>query len=388
MAQASTTTIPAEVLNRVVLVFPTMVSYGTGVAESARAELTRRGSYKFRRLVNIPGTPSAGEFPPDCMGMITFAGDPDQVARLKALPFPVVNVSARLPDAGLPTVTMDNRAIGRLGAEHLLARGNRRLVYASTGRLGFDVQRRRGFVEAARAAGAAVRVLSVKATPKWLESEARAVSIMAASGLPVGVMARGDSIAMRVISGVLNAGLRVPEDVAVLGVDNDQALCESFTVPISSVDPSAKRIGVAAVELMCDSLRGQPVDARPVMVRPSGVDGRASTARYAVDDAHVAAALDFIADHAFGPITVEDILERVPISRRALEYKFASALGRTPHAEVHRVRVARAKQNLSTTDLPVEQIAAQCGYTHLGRFYRRFKEDTGHTPGEYRRLQR
>jgi LacI family transcriptional regulator len=287
---------------------------------------------------------------------------------------PTVNVSGRCDDPVIPTVTMDNQQVGELAARHLLHRGYRRLVFIVESDLAFVEPRRRGFVEAAESEGISAEAIGRE----------RALETIVSGELPVGVLAGDDPRGMRLIDELRDAGLTVPGDAAVMSINNVAELCESYEIPLTSVDPGGRQIGIEAARLLCRLMDDQPAPDGPILVRPAGVVARASTGLVAVDDPVVREALDFITQHAREPITADDILERVPVSRRTLETKFSKTLGWSPHAELHRVRLENAKELLRTTDLPVVDIARHCGYSNASRFYTRFRKSEGMTPGMYR----
>jgi len=178
--------------------------------------------------------------------------------------------------------------------------------------------------------------------------------------------------------------LRVPADVAVIGVDNDELVCELYDVPLSSVDVSAERIGFAAGSLLADILDGKPVDPAPVLTPPTGIVTRQSTDILALSDELVARAIQHITHHLRERITVQNLLHITAASRRQLEQRFLAAIGRTPAAEVRRQRVEQAKHLLASTDIPIASIAGDCGFPDAPRLAKVFRRETGLPPLQYR----
>jgi len=176
----------------------------------------------------------------------------------------------------------------------------------------------------------------------------------------------------------------VPEEVAVVAVDNDQVLCDVAHPPLSSVDLSADRVGYEAAAMLDRLMRGKKVDS-PVVLRPSGVVARPSTDVTPVDDADVMAALRFIRQRACDDIDVDDVAAGTALSRRTMERRFGQLLGRTPREEIVRVRIQRAKQLLTDTNWSVDQVAGKAGFQHSSYMSMLFKKQTGLTPGQYRR---
>jgi len=300
---------------------------------------------------------------------------------------PVVDVSAgrHLPSA--PWVETDDRAIARAAAAHLLERGFRRLAYCGDPRFNWSRNRREAFVEAVREAGAACEVHETRARA-W-EQEHRALMAWARRlAKPVGVLACYDILAQKLLDACRELGIGVPEDLAVLGVDDDPVLCALSTPPLSSIVPNTHRTGYEAAALLDRMMSGSRVRPDPHLVPPLGVHARQSTDVLAIEDREIAAAARFIREHACEGITVEDVLRAVPLSRRVLEARFRKAMGRTPHDDILRLRIERVKQLLGETELSLEQVAARAGFPHPEYMSVAFKRETGRTPGAFRREAR
>jgi LacI family transcriptional regulator len=177
----------------------------------------------------------------------------------------------------------------------------------------------------------------------------------------------------------------VPEQVAVIGVDNEELLCRLCDPPLSTVVPNARRVGYEAAQLLDRMMSGARAPRHEVLVPPVGTVARQSTDTLAIDDPEVAAALRYIRERAPDGIRVEDVLRHVPISRSLLERRFRRAVGRSPHAEIRHVQVRRAAQLLGETDLPLKRIAELAGFAHMEYLSYVFKRATGQTPRDYRR---
>lgn len=297
---------------------------------------------------------------------------------------PAVDLSAGRFVPALPWVETDDTAIARLAADHLLARGFRHFGYCGDPR--FQWSRRRGaaFLECIRTAGhdcqefrpppGGDEVAELAALRKWLEALPR----------PAGIFACYDIRGQQVLDACRSARLSVPEEIAVLGVDNDELLCELAFPPLSSVVPNARRAGYEAAALLARMMRGERVPAEETRVAPLGIHLRQSTDVLAVDDPHIVRALRFIREHACDPIDVGDVLRVVPLSRRLFEQRFRRLLNRSPHAEILAARIARVKQLLAETALSLEAIAARSGFEHPEYLSVVFKRETGVSPREFR----
>jgi LacI family transcriptional regulator len=305
---------------------------------------------------------------------------------------PAVDVSAARHLPALPWVETDDVAIAKAGAAHLLERGFRRLAYCGDPRFPWSTQRRDAFVRIARDAGASVDVYESpsrghRAAP-W-ELEHRALIAWARRlPKPVGVLACYDILAQKLLDACREIGIAVPEDAAVLGVDDDPVLCALSTPPLSSVVPNTHRTGYEAAALLERMMGGERLGPEKRLIPPLGVHTRQSTDVLAIEDREIAAAARFIREHACDGITVDDVLRAVPLSRRVLESRFRKAMGRTPHDDILRLRIERVKQLLGETDLSLEQVAARSGFQHPEYMSVAFKREAGQTPGAYRRQAR
>ena len=202
---------------------------------------------------------------------------------------------------------------------------------------------------------------------------------------PVGIMACYDIKAQQVLDVCRELDLAVPEQVAVIGADNDHLLCNLSDPPLSSVIPNSRRAGYEAARLLDQMMFGEKVDNNAVLVRPLGIETRQSTDTLAIEDAEIAEALRFIRRHASSGINVGDVLKAVPLSRRVLESRFRKLLGRTPHEEIVRQRIGRVQQLLSETELSLREIADRTGFEHAEYLSVAFKQATGQTPTQFRK---
>ena len=300
---------------------------------------------------------------------------------------PVVDVSAArlLPD--LPWVETDDEAIARMAAEHLLERGLRHFAFFADERFNWSKWRCEHFVRRVGERGCACSVYTAtRATRRdWEREENELAGWLAGLPKPVGVMACYDIGGRQVLDACRRAGVAVPDEVAVVGVDNDGLLCELSDPPLTSVEPDARRTGYVAAEILDRLMRNRRVPVLSHRVPPVGVVTRQSSDMMAAADRDVAEAVRFIRENACSGISVKDVLQRVPLSRRALETRFVKAVGRTPHAEVERVRLERAKHLLMVTDLPVYEVAKRTGFRYQEYLSVAFRRYAGVSPTQYRK---
>jgi LacI family transcriptional regulator len=205
---------------------------------------------------------------------------------------------------------------------------------------------------------------------------------------PVGIMAFDDTHADFIAEACMEAGIIVPDQVAIVGVNNDDLLCDSAWPPLSSIEADYTRVGYMAARLMDLMLSGQKLapSERRVLLPALGVVQRQSTTTLAVKDENLADAVRYIREHACDPCSVGDVLRVIPVGRRWLERQFVTQLGRTPHEEIARVRIETAQRLLQRPELALQDIAYRCGFSELKTFYEAFRKGTGTTPANYRRL--
>lgn len=325
-------------------------------------------------------------------GVIAALACRDEILAAQRLGKPLVNMSATLRETGFPRVRPDHAGMGRLAAEHLLDRGLRRLAYYGIEGLWFSQQRGLGFVECAQQAGISCAVLEAPRNPDarqtWEQRLAPLTRWLQQLQPPVGLLAIQDYRARTVVDECGRLGLRVPHDVAVIGMDDDPMICEFCTPTLSSVSRNSWRLGYETAALLDRLMAGRQPPAEDIVVPSDGVVARQSTDTVAVDDPHVAAAVHFIHDHAAEPFGVERVVRATAISRRQLEVRFRRVLGCTLHDYICRERIERAKRLLAGPDRPkLRHVAAVCGFATVERMRLVFKRLHGQTPLQFRQAE-
>jgi LacI family transcriptional regulator len=203
---------------------------------------------------------------------------------------------------------------------------------------------------------------------------------------PVGIMACYDIRARLLLDACRQLELAVPEQVAVIGVDNDEVICDLCEPRLSSVVPDTYRTGYMAAQLLDALMSRQSVKVRTHRIPPLGVRTRASSDVLVTRNPLVIASLRYIREHACDGINIQDVARHFNVSRKTLDRHFLDTFGRTPHSEVVRVRVDRAKRLLTETQLPLRTIADRTGFAHVEYFSVAFKRQTGTSPAAYRRI--
>jgi len=317
----------------------------------------------------------------------------DEIARaMRRTGLPVVDVSAarHLPD--IPWVETDDAGIARIAAEHLIERGFRNLAFCGDPAFNWSIWRKQHFERVVREAGCECYIHeSIARTDKpysWNREKRGLIKWLKRLPRPVGIMACYDIKAQKLLDVCRELDIAVPEEVAVIGVDNDKLLCDLADPPLSSVICNTRRTGYEAASLLNRMMAGEEVGPESILVKPLGVQARQSTDVLAIDDPDIATAVRFIRENAMSGINVSDILRNVPLSRRVLENRFQKILGRTPHQEITRLRIDRVKQLLAETDLPLTEIASRTGFRHDEYMSVAFKKAVGLPPRNYRRIER
>jgi LacI family transcriptional regulator len=305
---------------------------------------------------------------------------------------PVVDVSAARKVRNIPWVETDDRELARLAARHLIDRGFRTLAFCGEPLFNWSRWREQHFTAFAQDAGCECQVFQGKSPSErdysWTRERRRLKSWVEGLPQPVGVMACYDFKGQQLLDVCRELDIAVPEQVAVIGVDNDARLCRLCTPPLSSVIPDTHRTGYEAAQLLDRMMRGEKVGTDAVLIPPLGIAERQSSDVYAIDDADIATALRYIREHACEGITVADLLRVVPLSRRMLEHRFLKLVRRTPHAEIIRIRMERAGRLLRETDLSLAEIANRAGFADANYLSVAFKKQIGVAPRAYRAQMR
>lgn len=316
--------------------------------------------------------------------------------KLMSSPLPVIG-SLILPERQIDRLDMKSKVSeilvdlaksGELAAEHLLDRGFWNFAFCGYEGRVWSQRRLESFTERLRQSGFAPQVYQ-SAHPRrnrtWKQELPLVMEWLKSLPRPVGLMTCNDKRGRQVLEAAFLSGLNVPEDVAVVGVDNDHLFGNLSNPPLSSVALNLSKAGYQAAELLDRFIRGKVRKPQRILIEALWVVSRRSSDVIATDDRHVAVALRFIRDQARRPIGVGDVVQQAGISRRSLEIRFDRVLGRSIRAEIQRNRLMYSKQLLAETNLPLERIAQLAGFCSLSYFGSVFRVENGMTPAEFRR---
>lgn len=380
-----------ETARRVALLIETSNAYARGLLRGVISYIREQKPWSIYLAEH-----GRGDRPPAWLngwngdGIIARIETPAIANALRHLRVPIVDVSAARLIPSLPWFETDDAAFAQLAFEHLRERGFKHFAFCGDPSFNWSEWRSDHFSRAAKAESLPCHIY--RPTRRFSRDDADSVDDIARwvkqLPKPVGVMAAYDHRGQQLLDACRRLGIAVPEEVAVIGVDNDELICELSPPPLSSVIPNTPRIGYEAAALLDQMMSGRQVVARTHLIPPLGIATRQSTDVLAVEDRHVAEAVRYIRQHACEGIDVGDVLRAVPQARRLLERKFRKLFKRTPHEEILRVQLDRVKLLLTETDLPLSEIASKTGFTHVEYLSVVFKKKVGVPPSRFRACNR
>lgn len=362
------------------LMVESLSGYGEKILTGISRYVNRKPNWRIaffdrerKELANLVGTWKGD-------GIICSAVDSRFADAAAGRDIPIINITSRQIDPVFTNVIGDDRKIGAHAAIFLLDRGFQSFAFLrrrETAR--FSAERGKGFIDTLTAAGFKVESLSIgtagdEALAAWLETLPRPLALLGAT----------DQLAAMVVESCWKLGLRVPEEVAVLGIGNYDQLCELCSPPLSSLDVDMERRGYEAAHRLDRILEGGARPVEPVYIPPAFVVERRSTDVYAFEDPDVVTALRFIHDNAANTIKVSDVVTATQVSRRSLELRFGKVVSRTLHDEIWKAHFEVATRLLTTSDLSLQEVAERSGFRTASSLVNLFRQRFSLTPREYR----
>lgn len=312
---------------------------------------------------------------------------------IESLGIPFVNTSSTDLASPFSSVMLDNQAIGRMAAEHLMERRLDHFAFVGVKGLWHVQQRFEGFSAAVEKEGGTCIPLFFdedahrgRHVPRDVVMPKHILSRMKKLPLPIGIMASNDRVGFTVLEACRQLGIRAPEEASLIGVDDDGIYCQLAVPSMTSIDSSANMVGFTAAQLLDDIMSGKVAEKKNILISPGRVIPRNSTDMTRANYPEVARALRFIRRHDHEFIDVSNILDVVPASRRWLELKFKEEVGWGMYHEIRRVHVERAKELLRTTDWSVGRIAGESGFKTPVQLDEAFRKIEGMTGREYREI--
>lgn len=304
---------------------------------------------------------------------------------------PTVEVRSTVYNQDCPFVGMDNALMGEAVAEHFLNRGYRRFAAYTLDNEAFFRERVRNFVSRVEGAGAPCECLPAQGEQSpadWEEHQAKLIGWLESLAKPVGVFAANDQLAVQLLDACQRGGIAVPEEVAVVGCENEKTLCEFASPTLTSIQYDGEMVGYRAAETLDRMMNGEKPPSRPTLIPPKAIEVRGSSDEFVIEDPIVLRTVKLIRAEAFTGITVGEICKRLGISRSTLERRMKQSLNRGTKEELLRVRFREVNRLLRNTNFTIDTIAENAGFTHAHYLQTAFRERYGLTPGSYRKRNR
>ncbi len=303
---------------------------------------------------------------------------------------PVIGIDVLEMVGGMPNIVGDNDEIAAMALKHFIDRGFSQLAYCEFEGISWAIERGVSFSACAKDRDLDVVKYEVKNSGgrfSW-DDELYSIGVWLKSlPQPLGLLACNDDCAKLVSAACESAGIAVPDDVAILGVDNDEMVCLPNDPTLSSIALDFERAGFQAAGLLDKIMKGEEKsESQHIILRPTTVKIRQSTDTLAVGDAEVASALRFIRDNVHRAIGVPDVVEATSLSRRGLEYRFKAVLDRPVNKVIREQRAEQVSKMLIETNLSISQIAYKLGFTDIEHISRYFRSVKGMTPTEFRKI--
>ena len=323
--------------------------------------------------------------------IIAVSNDESELRYARRMGLPVVNLAGGLAKSfGVPRVMVNHFQAGQLAADHLLDRGLKHLAFFGWKDVWYSEQRHFGFRKRATEAGmhcdAFLRTPQEESNQTWAQRIAVVSKWLKTLPRPVGILAAHDYRAQFLMEGCHEAGLRIPDDVAIIGMDNDETICEHSVPTLTSVSRNSEQVGWEAAALLDRMMRGEPIPAADLLLEPDGVVARQSTDMLYSSDPVAQCALIYMRAHLKKQFNIEQIAQHLGVSKRTLEMRFRESLQTSPHDFLTRLRVQHAQALIQMPlKRTMEQTALECGFGTFKAFYQAFRRITGDSPGAYRK---
>ncbi|MEW4564440.1 DNA-binding transcriptional regulator [Bremerella sp. JC770] len=322
-------------------------------------------------------------------GILTRSGSEAIAKAVRRTGIPVVEMRSRRWNSKLPHLGIDNGLVASMVAEHFLERGFRHFGVFALDVEPFFIERRKKFVAYLEERGYQCSVFRqpgrLEKAEAWESQQRQLMEWIQDLPRPTAIMACTDQLGCWLLDACFRLSIRVPEDVAVVGVENDELLATMSTPPLSSVRFPGEQLGYEGARMLETMMRGEPIENRSVLLAPLCIETRQSSDIIAIDDPWLSRAVQIIRQRATQGLSVTELLAEVPLSRSSLERGFRQFFGRSPNEEITRVRIEHVCQLLRETDISLDGIAQRTGFTRPQYMLEVFRKLKGITPGTYRR---
>ena len=287
----------------------------------------------------------------------------------------------------IPNITGAHRATGAMAADYFLRKGFRHFAFYGFKHIVWSRERAEGFDERLGQSGYPVQYFEheeYSSSDLWHYKPSSLSKWLSSLPKPIAILCCDDRMGLHITETCRHSGIRIPDEVAVLGVDNDEMLCELSDPPLSSIVQDAEKGGYDAAHLLDRLIRQEITEWEDIIVEPTQVVTRQSTDIYATHDEYIASSLKYIHQHIDKNLQVDDVVQQVPLSRRSLEMRFQQVIGYPIYKYIQNLRIEKFSKKLLETDQAVFEIAMDLGLNDTKNIARQFKQIKGCTPLEYR----
>jgi LacI family transcriptional regulator len=312
----------------------------------------------------------------------------EEIKKFTAANIPVIAQDFKERFTDIPNITGSYRETGRLGAEYFLMKGFKNFAFYGFNNIVWSRERAEGFENRIQEAGHKVHNYELKDTSsmdQWYYKSSALSVWLNSLPKPIALMTCDDNQGNHIIEAAGHAGIRIPDEIAVLGVDNDETICDLSDPPLSSIGLDTEKGGYEAARLMEQMIKTKTCSAGDIVVKATQVISRHSTDIFASKDKYIVSALKYIHDNLDKNLKVDQVLREVPLSRRSLEKRFVQTTGYPVYEYIYNQRIEKFTQKLLETDMTIFEIALDLGLNDSKNIARQFKQIKGLTPMEYRK---
>lgn len=374
----------------VAVLYPASLPWMAQCLDGIRAYAKAHGNWYL--ITSPPTLKGAGETALDVRSLHGWKGDAlilatsdaEELRLARAFRLPMVNLaySGKSNSPRIPSVMVDHGKAGALAADYLLKRGLRNLAFFGWEHRWYSERRQAGFTRRAATDGIDCEILLTnpeeEKTFTWLARMARIKKWLSGLNLPCGVFAAHDYRAQWVALACRECGLRIPEDIALIGMDNDATLCDHLDPTLTSVSRNSEAVGWSAAALLDRMMRGDPTPDTDILLEPDGIVERQSTGLIYCSDPLVRRALARMRQDLGRSFNVEQLALEMNVSKRTLEYRFRQHMRTSPHKLLTRLRVEQAKALIDLQEnWKIGEVAAECGFPSSHAFRKAFENETG-----------
>ena len=377
---------------KVALLIETSNAYARGLLRGIHAYIKENTHWSV-----FMGEFSRGECHPEWLndwkgdGIIARIENPQMAKIIQKANLPTIDVSSGRFIPSIPWVETDDKAIAKLAFEHLRSCGFKNFAFCGVP-YNWSYWRQHHFSEILKEKNYNLfeyHFSEKNAGVKWNTQLDLLSEWLKQLPKPIGIFAPYDNLGRQIIEICQLTGIYVPEEVAIIGVDNDELICDLCKPRLSSIQTDPYRIGYLSAELLNQIMTGKTLSSTEIRVKPIQVIQRKSTDIKAIHDPIISEALHYIHENALkGTLTIDEIIKNIPTSRRVFEARFKKAIGRTPFEEILRLKINRIKELLIETDMSLLEISERAGIEHQSYMGYIFKKEMGISPSLYRKQRR